>query len=78
MTATELKKVLISRITSIEDVAFLEAIKTILDTKSVYGTIMLNEQIKEDIKVSREEFNAGQYVTHDELDKEMKKWLNEK
>ena len=41
MTAIELKTLLIHRITEINDVSFLKALKTILDSKTETGVIQL-------------------------------------
>lgn len=78
MTAVQLKKVLISKISQIDDVEFLKAIKTILDSKSVYGTLMLSAEQKEEIAASRAAIERGEFIEHADLEKEIKAWLSEK
>ena len=41
MTAIELKTILIHKISEINDISFLKAIKTILDSKTVAGVLHL-------------------------------------
>jgi hypothetical protein len=78
MTAIELKTVLIRRISEIDDVSFLKAIKTILDSKTDKEVFTLNSKQKEEIIASQREIEGGKYIEHDELDKEVSAWLNAK
>jgi hypothetical protein len=74
MTTVDLKKHLIQRISEINDSNFLEAIKTILDTKST--VISLTAEQREEIKQSQEQVNQGLFITQDQLDEEFEKWAN--
>jgi hypothetical protein len=76
MTAIELKKLLIHRIAEINDVSFLNAIKTILDTKSQSQTIILTSEQLYEIQESRKEIEQGLFIEQVELDKEFNKWLS--
>lgn len=76
MTAIELKKLLIHRIAEINDVSFLNAIKTILDTKSQSQTIILTSEQLNEIQESRKEIEQGLFIEQVELDKEFNKWLS--
>ena len=78
MTAIELKTMLIRRISEINDVSFLKAIKTILDSKTDKEILTLSAKQKEEIIASQKEIEDGLYVDHDELDKEVTSWLNAK
>lgn len=78
MTAIELKTVLIRRISEINDVSFLKAIKTILDSKTDKEILVLNAKQREEIIASQKEIENGLYVEHDELDKEVSSWLSAK
>lgn len=60
MTVTELKKLLIHRIAEINDESFLNAIKTILDTKSQSQTITLTSEQVFEIQESKKEIEKGQ------------------
>lgn len=78
MTAIELKKLLIHRISEINDVSFLNAIKTILDAQSQSKTIIPTSEQREEIQKSRKEVEQGLYMNQIELDKEFDKWLSTK
>lgn len=76
MTTIALKKLLINRIAEINDVSFLKALKTILDTKT--QTLSLTSQQRIEIIESRKEIESGLFVEQSELDKEFDKWLSVK
>ncbi len=78
MTTIALKKLLINRIAEINDVSFLNAIKTILDTKTQTQTLALTPEQRFEIIESRKEVESGLFVEQVELDKEFNKWLNGK
>jgi hypothetical protein len=76
MTTIALKKLLINRIAEINDVSFLNAIKTILDTKT--QTLLLTPEQRFEILESQKEIESGLFVEQVELDKEFNKWLSGK
>jgi len=76
MTAIELKKLLIHRIAEINDVSFLKAIKTILDSKSESQTIALTSEQLYEIQESKMDIEQGLFIEQVELDKEFNKWLS--
>ena len=78
MTMTALKKLLNNRIAQINDVSFLNAIKTILDTKTQTQAISLTPEQRLEIIESQKEIGSGLFVEQAELDKEFNKWLSEK
>lgn len=78
MTTIELKKQLIEQISKVDDVSHLEAIKTLLDTKMVRGTIILSEEQKAALDAARLEAENGQVYTDEEVDKEIRAWLRAK
>lgn len=78
MTVIELKKILIHRIAEIEDESFLNAIKTILDSKTQSQIITLTEDQKAEIAESKKQIAQRLFIEQDELDKEFEKWLNVK
>lgn len=85
MNTPELKNILISKISQIDDVAFLTAINTILDSKSFnenYDSnldkiLFLTKQQKKEILNSRNEYSKGEFVENDILNEEMERWLKE-
>jgi len=78
MTAFELKTLLIHRIAEINDVSFLRALKTILDTKAESGVIKLTHDQLTDIIESKKEFEEGRFVENSVLDKQVRQWLSAK
>lgn len=86
MNAIELKNILISKISEIDDEVFLSAINTILDSKSQtienynqssQKIIILSEQQKKEIQNSQKEYFEGNYFDNDSVNEEMEKWLRE-
>jgi hypothetical protein len=78
MTAIELKTLLIHRISEINDVSFLKALKTILDTKTETGIIQLTQDQLDDIMASKKEIEQGLFIENSVLDTEVRQWLNAK
>jgi hypothetical protein len=78
MTAIELKTLLIHRISEINDVSFLKALKTILDSKTDTGVIQLTPDQLDDIIASKKEIEQGLSIESSVLDKEVRQWLNER
>jgi len=77
MTRVELKNRLIQKIKEIDDIQFLEAIKTILDSKSE-KTIILTEDQEEEILLSQSEVKEGLFIEQKEIDEQINRWLKEK
>ena len=78
MTMIELKSILIHRICEINDIRFLEAIKTILDEKAEDSTIVLTDGQKKEILDSQKEISSGLLTGNDDLDSEIQGWLSAK
>lgn len=78
MTTVELKNILIHRIAGINDKSFLEAIKTIIDTKSEKTIYNTSPEQKLKIKEGREQIANGEYFTNEQVELEIDKWLKEK
>ena len=76
MTAIELKTLLIHRNSVINDVSFLKALKTILDSKTDTGVIQLTPDQLDDIIASKKEIEQGLFIESSVLDKEVRQWLN--
>jgi len=86
MNTPELKNILISKISQIDDEEVLSAINTILDSKSYSNVsfnsnldkiIFLTEQQKKEILNSKKEYSEGNFIDNDILNEEMEKWLRE-
>lgn len=78
MTTIELKDILFHKIAAIDDKSFLEAIKTILDTKSETIIYKLTPEQKDRIKSSQEQIARGEYLTIEQAESEIDRWLKEK
>ncbi len=78
MNTIELKNILIHRIAAINDKSFLEAIKTILDSKTETKVITLSNEQRNDIIESKKEIEQGLFIENDKLEKEIEGWLEEK
>jgi hypothetical protein len=76
MTTIELKKLLIHRITEINDVSFLKAVKTILDTKTDTEVLLLKSKQRREIMESKKEIEQGLFIEHESLDKEVARWTS--
>lgn len=69
---------MIHRISEINDVRFLEAIKTILDEKAEDSTLVLTDDQKQEIFDSQKEISEGLFLSNDDLDNEIQGWLSAK
>ena len=77
MTAIELKQFLFHRIAEINDESFLNALKTIIETKSQSQKISLLSQQRNEIIESKNDIENGLFCNETQLDIEFKKWANE-
>jgi hypothetical protein len=75
MTTIELKKILIHRISEIEDISFLKAINTILDSRTKNVTLTLTEGQRNEIIASKKDTDQGIFIEHADFDKEVSEWL---
>ena len=78
MTTIELKKLLIHRITEINDISFLKAIKTILESKTGTEVIALTEEQQTEIITSKKEIEQGLFIEQELLDNKLTKWASAK
>ena len=78
MTTIELKKVLIHRITEINDESFLNAIKTILDIKSKSQILTLTDEQRKEIIESKKQIEEGLFTEQSDMDKKFNLWLSTK
>jgi hypothetical protein len=78
MTMMELKSILVHRISEINDVRFLEAIKTILDEKAEDSILELTDDQKKEIAESKKQIQEGLFIKESDLDSEIQGWLDVK
>lgn len=70
MSTLELRNQLIDNIYKIDDKSFLEALKTIVDSKLASTTYELSDYQKDRIKKGREQFNNGLTVPNELIQQE--------
>jgi len=76
MTTLELKKLLIHKITEIDDVSFLNEINTILESK--IHVLLLSDEQKSEIFKSKEDIENGLFVEQEYLDQQISSWVSER
>lgn len=75
--AKELKKLLHESIENIDDETFLQAVKEILDRKYEPKDITLTLAQEKRIDKAKQSINKGDYLTNEQADQLVAKWLNE-
>ncbi len=78
MKTIEIKKKLIRKIFSIEDRTLLTQMSTMvgIDNKEEEIYHLSDEQLKA-VEEAEQQYLRGEYVTNEELEKEIEEWLNE-
>lgn len=77
MTTTELKKKLIDTINSTENASVLEDIERILDLEFDSDVFMISAEQKTAIIQGQKDFKSGNYISNDEANDQINKWLQE-
>jgi hypothetical protein len=78
MNAIQLKQELIHRISRIEDIDFLNAIKTILDYKRKEPFLELTVDQEKELLFASKEGKKGKVISQSEMDQKVEEWLSEK
>ncbi len=78
MSTIELRQVISEYLKCIDDVSFLNALKTIIESKVSEGTYKLSDLQKKRIKVGREQVRQGQTISDESLKQEIDLWLSTK
>lgn len=78
MNAIQLKQELIHKISSIDDIDFLNAIKTILDYKKNESFIELTAEQEKELLSACKEGENGDVIPQSAMDQKVKEWLSEK
>ncbi|MGE5394881.1 MAG: hypothetical protein ACM3P1_09055 [Candidatus Saccharibacteria bacterium] len=66
------------QIAGINDKTFLEAIRTIIETKSETTIYKTTPEQRKRIKEGRAQIKKGEFLTNEQVEKEIDQWLNEK
>ena len=78
MNAIQLRQELIQRLSRIEDIEFLNAIKTILDYKKNDSLIELTPDQEKELLFASQEGKKGNVISESEMDYKVSKWLGAK
>ena len=78
MSTVELRHLITEYLTQIDDISFLKAIKTFIESKVSDGVYKLSEYQKKRIELAREQIRNGQTISDQEVQKEVDLWLNSK
>ena len=78
MTTIELKNILIHKIASINDESFLNAINTIVSTKSETTIYKTSKEQKAQIQEGIDQIENGEYFSNEQVELEIDQWLKEK
>jgi hypothetical protein len=78
MNNIQLRQELIHRISRIEDIDFLNAIKTILDYKKKEPFIELTSAQEKELLFASQDAKKGNVISQSEMDQKVEEWLNEK
>ena len=78
MSTVELRNSIIEQLSQIEDVSFLNALKTIIASKASDSVYELSDFQKKRIELGRQQIEDGQTISHEDLQKEIDQWLSSK
>jgi hypothetical protein len=78
MSTLELRNIINEYLSLIDDTSFLNALKTIVESKVSEGTYKLSEYQKKRIEAGREQLQSRRTISNDSLKQEMNQWLNSK
>jgi hypothetical protein len=78
MSTIELKQVIAEYLTQIDDAPFLNAIKTIIESKISEGAYKLSDFQKYRILKGREQVKKAQTISNESLKQEIDQWLSTK
>ncbi|HPW66930.1 MAG TPA: hypothetical protein PLY32_02030 [Salinivirgaceae bacterium] len=78
MNTVELRHVIAEYLSHIDDASFLNAIKTIIESKVSEGTYKLSDYQKQRVENGREQLKKGQTISNKSLKLEINQWLNTK
>ncbi len=78
MSTIELRHAISEYVKYIDDASFLNAIKTIIESKVSEGTYKLSDFQKKRIEEGRKQLSNGQTISNDSVKQEIDQWLSTK
>ncbi len=77
MSTIELRNSIMQHLSKIEDVSFLNAIKTIVESRISSDYYELSDFEMERVEESRQDLQKNKTISNDDLQKELGEWLKE-
>jgi len=78
MSTLELRQVINEYLTHIEDASFLNAIKTMIETRVSEGNYILSDDQMKRVEEGREQLKQGKTISNESLKLEIDQWLSTK
>lgn len=78
MSTVELRQAIIEYLTQIEDVSFLNAIKTMIETKASEEIYQLSDDQVKRVEEGRAQLKQGKTISNESLKLEIDQWLSTK
>lgn len=78
MNATEVRNHIVLRLNKINDLSFLNALKTIIDSTTEENIFYLNDLQKKKLQESREQARQGEVIDNEKVFEDIESWLEEK
>jgi hypothetical protein len=78
MGTVELRHITTEQLSRIDDASFLNAIKTIIESKVSEGEYVLSDFQRERVDLARNELKQEKTISQNDLQKEIDQWLNTK
>ena len=78
MSTIELRHLITKYLSHIDDVSFLKALKTIIESKVSEGVYHLSPEQKKRVDLGRDQLRNGQTMPQEELQTEIDQWLSSK
>lgn len=76
MSTTALKQILIEKIQLTDDLKLLEEAYRLLEVDDEHAEVfVLSEAQHQAIETARQQIQAGQYLTHEQANKEIDEWI---
>jgi len=78
MTVLDIRTQIIQRLQEINDISFLNAVKTIIDSKAEKEVFYINDKMEHILLDRKERIEEGEFIDNDNVFKESEEWLKEK
>ena len=78
MTTLQIKKQIIQKLQSIDDLSFLEAVNKIIDAKTNEEVFYINEDLEKRLMERDKNIDDGNSIANDDIFNEAEEWLNER